>query len=63
LRDWFSYDPAVARWLDCFLTDWVAGRAAAGPRLACEISGKRRVPVDVPAVSAATGNAAQQADA
>jgi GMP synthase (glutamine-hydrolysing) len=63
LRDWFSYDPAVARWLDCFLTDWLAGKAVAGPKLACEISGKRRAPIDVPAVSAAKPDAIQQADA
>ncbi|GAC1558373.1 MAG: glutamine amidotransferase [Beijerinckiaceae bacterium] len=25
LRDWFSYDPAVARWLDCFLPRWLEG--------------------------------------
>ena len=63
LRDWFSYDPAVARWLDCFLTDWVAGRAVAGPHLACEISGRRRAPIEVPAAPALKPDAVQQADA
>jgi GMP synthase (glutamine-hydrolysing) len=37
LRDWFSYDPAVARWLDCFLTDWLAGKASAGQ--SCALAG------------------------
>jgi hypothetical protein len=63
LRDWFSYDPAVARWLDCFLTDWVAGKAIARANQFCEISGKARGRIDMPAVLAAKGDTVQQADA
>jgi hypothetical protein len=63
LRDWFSYDPAVARWVDCFLTDWIAGKAVAGASLHCEISGKRQRRVEAPPLLSAKADAVQGADA
>jgi GMP synthase (glutamine-hydrolysing) len=63
LRDWFSYDPAVARWVDCFLTDWIAGKAVAGASLHCEISGKRQRRVEAPPLLLAKADAVQGADA
>jgi hypothetical protein len=43
------------------LTDWLAGKAVAGARQVCEISGKPRPRTDMSAISAKT-DTVQQAD-